>query len=321
MKRTKRRPGWVWLPVVERRLGAQHAVFIAGSGRSGTTWLAQLINHDHVFRYYHEPFGPAVWPALRPVLYLRRENRDERYVVPVERILRGYRISNWARSNDYNRSVQPYDRVVFSKRLIKECRANLWLHWLRARYPELPLVFMMRHPVAVAHSTIQRRLPNVYQEYFLQRELLEDHLAPFYDRMLAARAGPEWDQHILNWCIQNYVPLRELTRHKTHLVFYENLILHPEQEMESLFAFVGQPLNDNAKLAFAKPSSTTRHASAIRTGASLVTQWKDEVSGSDQRRALELVTLFGLDTIYSTEVLPIANAAEVLPGQRLGTAR
>src|SRR5579872_7287496 len=67
VKRTKRRPRWGWLPVFERRLGPQHAVLIAGSGRSGTTWLAQVVNHDHSYRYYHEPFGPAVSPALRPV--------------------------------------------------------------------------------------------------------------------------------------------------------------------------------------------------------------------------------------------------------------
>src|SRR5579872_4698155 len=98
VKRTKRRPRWGWLPVFERRLGPQHAVLIAGSGRSGTTWLAQLVNHDHSYRYYHEPFGPAVSPALRPVLYLRRGNRDERYVIPVERVLHGQRVWNWLRS-------------------------------------------------------------------------------------------------------------------------------------------------------------------------------------------------------------------------------
>lgn len=316
MKRTKRRPGWGWLPVFERRLGAQHAVFIAGSGRSGTTWLAQLVNHDHSYRYYHEPFGPAVWPALRPVLYLRKGNSEERYVVPVERTLRGHRVWNWIRSNEYNRSVQPYNRLVFHKRLIKECRANLWLHWLRDRHPEVPIIFVMRHPAAVAYSTIQRRLPNVFQEYFLQRELIEDQLAPFYDRMVAARSGPEWDQHVLNWCIQNYVPLRELTPNNTHLMFYENLLLHPQAEMARLFEFIGQPMSDNVQMAYAKPSSTTRRTSAIRTGANLVSAWKDEVSGADLQRAFDLVALFGLDSIYSTGVLPDTTAAQALLAQQ-----
>ena len=34
------------------------SVFLAGSGRSGTTWLSEIINHRRGYRYVFEPFNP-----------------------------------------------------------------------------------------------------------------------------------------------------------------------------------------------------------------------------------------------------------------------
>ena len=39
-------------------------VFLAGTGRSGTTWLAGLINHDQSYRDVFEPFHPGKVEAL-----------------------------------------------------------------------------------------------------------------------------------------------------------------------------------------------------------------------------------------------------------------
>jgi len=37
-------------------------VFVSGSGRSGTSWLANLCNYRNDFRYLFEPLNPAVLP-------------------------------------------------------------------------------------------------------------------------------------------------------------------------------------------------------------------------------------------------------------------
>ena len=40
------------------------SVFLAGSGRSGTTWLSEIINHRRGYRYVFEPFNPSQRSAL-----------------------------------------------------------------------------------------------------------------------------------------------------------------------------------------------------------------------------------------------------------------
>src|SRR5437870_3848637 len=77
---------------VDRGGGPEDTFFMAGTGRSGTTWIAEVLNHDHAYRYLHEPFRPGRVRATKPFLprqYLRPDDRDPRYVEPARAILSG----------------------------------------------------------------------------------------------------------------------------------------------------------------------------------------------------------------------------------------
>lgn len=43
----------------------RRTVLIAGTGRSGTTWLSGLVNHDRRYRDVFEPFNPGKVEAFR----------------------------------------------------------------------------------------------------------------------------------------------------------------------------------------------------------------------------------------------------------------
>src|SRR5918993_801944 len=70
----------------------RRSVFLAGSGRSGTTWLSEIINHRRGYRYVFEPFNPRVvgpFGHFRTKQYLRPDDQREEFLEPARLALTG----------------------------------------------------------------------------------------------------------------------------------------------------------------------------------------------------------------------------------------
>ena len=149
------------------------SVFLAGSGRSGTTWLSEIINHSRGYRYVFEPFNPRVvgpFRHFRTKQYLRPDDRREEYLEPARLALTGGLRDPW--TDRFNR------RIVARRRLIKDIRANLLLGWMRANFPGMPIIILLRHPCAVVASRLALGWRDNLSETMEQRELVEDFLLP-----------------------------------------------------------------------------------------------------------------------------------------------
>jgi sulfotransferase family protein len=281
---------------------------VAGTGRSGTAWAANVANYDNRSRYMFEPFNPYKVRAVahfRYRQYLRPDNDDERYLGPARRILTGRIACDW---------IDQFNRAVVSRsRIIKEIRVNLMLKWLKRHFPEIRLVMMMRHPCADANSRLHLGWQSHLDELLAQDDLVRDHLAPFVEPMRAA--ATQFERHVFLWCAENYVPLRQLESGDVHLMFYENLCESPKREVEKLFAFLEKPVTPAVFKRLSQPSELAREESAVVRGASLVDGWRKSVEPSQARRALEILALFGLDAIYSLDTsMPDVGGALALLG-------
>jgi sulfotransferase family protein len=287
--------------------------FVAGTGRSGTAWAANIANYDNSARYMFEPFNPYkvhVCANFRYRQYLRPDNEDRRYLDPARLILTGRVKDDWI--DQFNRSI------VSSKRVIKEIRANLMLKWLKDHFPEIRLILMLRHPCADANSRLHLGWQSHLDEMLDQPDLVSDHLAPFAGAMRAAKT--EFEKHVFLWCVENYVPLRQLARDDAHLMFYENLCEFPKREVERLFAFLGRPVEPEVFRRLSQPSELSREESAIVVGGSLVDSWRQHVDRDEAARAIEILHLFGLDSIYSLETsMPNVENALAMLGAKTET--
>ena len=285
---------------LDRAGGASATTFLAGHDRSGTTWIAEIINHRKAYRYIFEPFSPGrldITDVFRPRQYLRPGERDPRYVEPATAIVTGRIRSLW--TDKYNRTILP------RKRLIKEVRSNLLLPWLHGLFPGMRIVFVLRHPCAVARSEMSvssdwKANPSLFLD---QQPLLDDHVGPFLDGM--GSLDTEFERHILVWCLDNYVPLRTPPRSAVHVMFYENLCVDPEGELGRLFAYLGEPLAERALRVAGRPSATTRRDSAIVSGNSLVDGWRTSVTEQEIESAGRILSVFGLDHIYGRGSMPL----------------
>ena len=157
-------------------------VFVAGTGRSGTTWLEELINFDHDHRILFEPFNSQEIPLVAHWnyrQYLRADDNDERYLVPARRILSGRIRHPWI--------DQVNSKHLVRRRLVKDIRANLILHWMHNHFPEIRIVLLLRHPCAVARSKIAMGWLTHLDDFLSQQHLIEDFLLPFVPLLESAR--------------------------------------------------------------------------------------------------------------------------------------
>ena len=288
--------------------------FVAGTGRSGTAWVANIVNYDHRARYVFEPFNPFKVPecaGFRYRQYLRPTETAERYVGPARLILSGRITNDW---------IDQFNRAIFSRRrVVKEIRANLMLKWLKERFPGLRLIMMFRHPCADANSRLRLGWQSHLDELLAQDDLVADHLAPFVADIRAARTP--FEQHVFLWCVENYVPLRQLDEGDAAFVFYENLCASPQREVERLFDFLGREVKPDVYGRLAQPSELTREESAINRGDDLIEGWRKHVSEQQAERAIDILRLFGLDSIYSLDTsMPDVNAPHAFVGARHAAA-
>ena len=283
----------------------KNSIFLAGNGRSGTTWVSNIINYCHDHRYIFEPFDAnrvEICQKFRYRQYLRPDNQEKAFLEPANAILTGKIKSTW--TDRLNK------KLITNKRLIKDIRANFLLKWLKVNFPELKIILLLRHPCAVANSRMKLKWPTNLNIYLLQSQLMQDYLNPFQQYLQDSQTRYKLNQEdifentIFSWCCQNYVPLKQFKLDEICVIFYENICMNPKVEIQKMFDFLGKTYEEKVFENLEKPSKVTRNDSPIRTGENLTNSWRNHISDEQITRAVEILSLFGLDKIYSEKSLP-----------------
>jgi len=283
-------------------------VLLAGSGRSGTTWLADVVNHDNTYRYIGEPFYREHVKAVKyfaRLQYISPDDDGSEYFEAVRTVLEGRIRSPWA--DNSNR------RFIARKRLIKDDRCTLMLAWMIRRFAGMPVVFIRRHPLAVAYSRLRSnwrvRKPDVYLD---QPTLMADHLEPFRDLMTSHRS--ELEGHVVDWCIENLVPQKQLQPQDACFVDYETLVADRASEFKRIFTYIGKPFDSRSIERSKRLSKTTflGRDGAKRKASRDMRPWHEALSGGEIRGAMEIVKRFGLDHLYKDD-----SAVEAAPAVRV----
>ena len=277
---------------------------MGGVGRSGTTWVSDVINAHNQYRLMFEPFFPqkvAVCRNFRYRQYLRPNDSNPDLKSAARTILTGRVRNRWI--DQYNKCF------IAKKRLIKDIRANLMLKWIHVNFPDLRIVVLMRHPCAVATSKLKSGWGTHLDEFLNQPELMTDHLSPFRNTIESAK--DDFEKHIILWCVENYVPLRQFAPGEVHYTLYERLCVEPEMEYERLFGFLGRALDKKHLAAVRRPSVMSQKNSAIVKGESLVDSWRKFIDPAQAQKASDLLSLFGLSAIYDARSMPLADPNQI----------
>ena len=278
----------------------EKTILVAGTARSGTTWLGDLIVSQIPCRVMFEPFNPDLVPEYSEFnyfQYMRPDIENAALHAFAEKVFTGEIRNRWIdRQNE---------RIVSEFRLVKEIRANLSLKWLHNHFPEVPIVFLIRHPCAVVASRMELgwATDSDIEPFLVQPDLVNDYLEESLD--LFQSELTEDEKHAVIWSISNLVPLKQFNPGEIKIVYYENLCTRPEKELADIFAFIGQKYTESIVDSINRPSQTTLETSPVVTGTDRISNWQKKLTLSQTKNILHMVGKFGLDHLYGESLLPL----------------
>lgn len=283
----------------------EEVIWLLGHPRSGTTWVAELINHDHRLRDMFEPIRPArveQTSFLRPHQYARPGDDDAELHQLMTEIFAG-RLTH-ARVDFANR------RPLYTGLIVKDCFANLLAGWVGRRFPTVRPVLLIRNPFAACLSMLKR--PRWYwpidpADLLAQRDLVEDHLAPFHDTLARTAAeGDDLDKALVTWAVVNLVPLRQFAVDELHVCLYEEFYHQPEDRLAGLLEFTSRA--DPADLDVSReqidtPSRMGKNSN-VTTDKSPVSAWRDDLGAERIERGVTLLDELGVGDLYGDGLEP-----------------
>lgn len=242
---------------------------IAGSGRSGTTWVLDVIAATFHLRPIFEPLHPTAVKGAAPYAW--------KYVPPdsdivgmslfFDKVFSGDLSTLWTDFRVHPSAIFPhlkdikdlesvkqlrYDWLTAFRQyrdcrswrerkpvIVKCIRANLLLGWLAARF-QAKILLLVRHPGAVVESKLRlagvswdpEKMLNTYR----QDDKLQGLRSGLYRDLLSQPLTPAQALTLL-WCIENQSPMTEAAEQGYLVVHYEDLVDHGETVWDRIAAF------------------------------------------------------------------------------------
>lgn len=275
-------------------LAKSKKIFLTGVARSGTTWLQELVNYNNKYRVIFEPFQPASVKRLADKFAFRYvREADER---PVEHNIMSRLLGGKFR----RRCMDSKNRKRLTvHRLFKSVRSSLMLAWLKAEFPEVIQVFIIRNCLSVVNSQFKAgwKKGNSLRLYLEQQSLMEDHLEPFREIMEEAEKD-DFERHVVDWCVCNYVPLKQFDPNGFFLVQYERLVAKPESVLPDLMSFLREPYSPEIMKGRSKKSRMTKKASMGKRRADFLNIPVQSFSAKQVAFAHKTFELFRFDELY-----------------------
>jgi hypothetical protein len=285
-------------------------IILAGSGRSGTTWLGDIIAADWCFRTIFEPFDARKVPEARAADISLRP-----YCSPEELCPNLYYFTQLALAGKlHNPWVNQQGRRPWAWRLLlKTIRTTMLLGWIDQHFHP-PIVYLIRHPGAVVASRRRLGWESHLDVLLIQPNLMQDYLSPFKEVITSAKT--EIQKHTVMWCVENMMPLKQLAHYQWLFCVYEYLYLEPEKEATRILSGLGLKETSSRHQAIHKLSHVTHEQSALKIGKDILIEWQQDFSAHDLADMSAILRDFGME-LYSFED-PLPNHKIYLQVQKEG---
>jgi hypothetical protein len=292
-----------WQLLTHPRHQYDPVIWIIGDGRSGSTWLMELVSDALQARTIVEPFHPDYSPARTRII----GNVAASQAADVWPAWRDYMHGVFSgRYCSYRQNLG--NRYGLSRALvIKDIHASLVATDLLMQFPQVKPIFILRHPLSVVLSKSQRSDYRWhYPEQHLQSFLTSPWLAPQAGQITTLWSAIERSnspelQSLFWWFVINIGALKRLQQMNSRvaIVCYESLLKNTDECLEDLLDLVGADAQSNRFIDKGNASLFSRQMPA---GPGV----KDIESLSLQGELYhQLSELFQLPQLYSSTGVPI----------------
>ena len=327
-------------------------LIIAGSGRSGTTWVLDVLAEANNLRTVFEPLCRR--GVVEAQAFGRRYVRENSYEPELKRfmdkVFNGQLNSMWTNtrirldkirpsiskmaSRDYNYTLlsryktflirySNYLRKKSFRPITKFIRANLMLDWLEYNFNP-STIFIVRHPGAVANSKIAAAKseggavwdfngPN--EQRILSKYKQDEQLRKDYlDKYyeIFSEKLSPAAGHTLLWCVENMLPIYTLQKKKRYVFFYEDIVTNPEREFGHIVKILGLERTPD-KSYILKPSQQA--SQEIRNSSSnkhQLTRWMKNFTQKELGEIDRVLKFFKVTIYNAYEPMPISRTQDCI---------
>ena len=303
-----------------KKFNINDTIVIAGTPRSGTTWLMEVLSAIPGYTYLYEPINPIWFPKIRGVGFQSRT-----YLPPD---------IDWPEGKEYLEKTftgrvfslippikfkaQPImHRILGNKLIVKFVRINRLLPWIAKRFDLRCMIFIIRHPCAVIASQLKTgfygyfsdsppyhktspNLKNLLDET-AKIDILDEEV---YKRLKNIKTQEEMLAAL--WCLDNYIPLSQPKPYPWTTIAYEKLVKEEKKEVINLFNKIGEKnIPQSVFKSLKEPSMLTLGSDrkVISNTEKQLSKWKKMLSEKQVERILKIVSDFGLD-FYNEDIEP-----------------
>jgi hypothetical protein len=319
-------------------------VFLLGSGRSGTTWLMDVLAKANRMWTVFEPLNPLANPDAAPFAYrhfgkqsavdglrsiidahIHKRQRqawtsyrfypeDLRYSVrealgsPID-----YHYRMAARYSKVAKRELALSKGRGNRAIVKFIRANLLLEWLAAAYA-CPILLMIRHPAAVIRSRM--KLDNRYWDYFgkQQQEIVDLYLGmlkdgSIYDVNLSSDQEKQIKKNEIIgcafiWCFENANAYKVAHENNVKVIFYEHFFEFPAKVLDEVIRYADLE-NAPSEEIVRRPS---QQSSSIQKEKGIredqLQLWQKNFSKDDVNHIQVMLNIFKIDFYAANDPMP-----------------
>lgn len=281
-------------------------LLLFSSPRGGSTWLSQILLTVPKTILIWEPINPRKNKRLRDLNFGWRQSIPEN--------------EKWKDAEDFFFNVLSgkeltldtirytnFHRLIIGKQLlIKFVRANALLPWLSNtfHFKYLP-IYLVRHPFAVVQSQLRHGAWNhIHPKYVLPDTPFNEPYIKHWDFIKSLSSLEEI--LVANWCFANKYTLENKRNDSDWItIFYENLIVRPEIEIDRIFTRWGVPKPNDIYKQSKEPSFTVKSNDLSSSEQKQIAKWKDFFNSSTISKMENVLNYFEISHYRSDSCYPL----------------
>jgi hypothetical protein len=300
LKRSLRTAGAVGSLLFKDAAGDSETTVLLSSGRSGSTWLGDLICTLPKMRVIFEPFHPK--HGIPNLITERYTYHNPSSPLPqlhqaFESLVTGRRRTLW--TEQFNQSAD----LVYRRRILKLVRSNLLFPWLTKNFPDFRYIFLIRHPAAVVLSQLRGNWTLSAQRLLSQPDLLQAYDLNKFDLFGWPAAG--FLSNMIFWAVENEIALRHAQKSGALIVYYENLCIEPQTEMKRIENYLGVTFPLALRDNFDRSSWSSRRDIGSLSANDKISKWTAQITSEELANVEAVLRQCTLSEVYGPDPSPL----------------
>jgi len=274
-------------------------IYVFTNPRGGSTWLMELLNKIPKTAIIWEPFHPnngAVNSSFklgwRPFVPYDKEWNELK--LELNDVFSNVKTSDWTVSRSSFKEFKNANTYI-----VKMVRANALLPWVVNNFElKYKPIYLLRHPIPMAESHIRSFSidKNIWtsDNYSAPDVTFNDNFIEHIDFLSTLNSKIELQ--VADWCLTNYRTIKHTLNNKWITVFYEDIVLHPEEVLPVIFEQFGsvpKELFEDIK----KPSWTASKT-LEKNPKDQIEKWISKYSQEELEKLNRIILYFEMDEFY-----------------------